>query len=135
MSERKDKEARRNPMNEFSVDIDYKLLDRIMENPKIEKMNAWEAVKHVYGATYMYFKLAVNEEKNLREKYEKKIVEKVGELTQIENELKAYKEKYGDLGEQVSAENKEEVEEATNVLPLHKGSEIDKGSTGPSGVY
>lgn len=45
---------------------------------KLDSMNMYEVVKHVYEATFYKYAILTLEERYLREKGEKKIIEKVG---------------------------------------------------------
>jgi len=113
------------PHNEkptINVEISHKLLDKIMNGMDCTKMNMWEIIKHVYEATFMYHELRFAQEHNLRKKYEAKIVEKVGVITAIEDDLKEYQQKYGPLRESVPTEAEEETEGTAKVLSLHQGS-------------
>ena len=125
----------------IAIDIDYDLFDKIIAGfdfeGKDKSLNHYEVCKRIYESTYMYCKFAVVEEKHLREKYEKKVVEKVGLIIELEATIKAYEEKFGkiDLGKQVPEEGESEAQETAEVLPLHEGSEGDKRDSGPRGVY
>lgn len=94
------------------VQIDKTLLDKIMnrldlkEGGKHGHWNVWDVVNHVYDSVYMYFKLANVEERNLREKYEKKVVEKVEEIDKLREEITALRIRCGDQSEEGTQEDR-----------------------------
>ena len=123
----------------IAIDIDYDLFDKIIAGfdfaGKDKMLNHYEVCKRVYESSYMYMKFAVVEEKTLREKYEKTIVEKVKLTGELEAKIKAYEKIYGTLERSaVPEEGEGETVKPANVLSLHQGGKNDSGNTGPSGV-
>lgn len=116
----------------MEVQIDKKLLDKIMNNLELTEggkhshWNVWDIVNHVYDSVYMYFKLAMVEEKNLREKYEKKVIEKVTEIDKLQEEITALRIRCGEEGE-------EGVDEDGSVPLQERSSRLERLSR-PYGV-
>lgn len=74
-------------MTKITGQIDYRWLYAILERLPVEKMNMLQIVKAVYDRCIVKFSSEFFEERALRQKYEKTIVKKVGEIIKLEQEL------------------------------------------------
>lgn len=105
------------------VQIDKTLLDKIIKRfdfeGKDKNKNVWEIVNDIYDYVYMYFKLVLNEEKVLREKYENKVIEKVKIIDELEKKIEKLTS-----GEERPEEDPQEIEIHPQLDMFPQGSEI-----------
>lgn len=72
--------------------INHKILEDILggiPSEKLVTMNMMQVVTHVFEATAMHYSLKFWEERNLREKYEQKVVERVGDIAKRDRLIKS----------------------------------------------
>lgn len=71
--------------HDFSInwEIFEKIIGGISE-AKLKRMSQMDLISHVYEATAMHYTLKFHEEMNLRIKYEGKVIEKVGEIADMQ---------------------------------------------------
>lgn len=67
--------------------IDYSWLYSILDALPVKQMNSLQICKAVYDRCIVKFSSEFFEERALRQKYEKTIVKKVGEIIKLEQEL------------------------------------------------
>lgn len=108
------------------VDIDKALLHKILNNHDFTRMNMMEVVNIIYESTYMAWYLKWYDEMMRREKYENTIIDKVGVISQLEEEIKAYKEKFGTLGDSSTEEDTQEATGGTQLEMFCEGSDGDQ---------
>ena len=78
-------------MNELSHEVNWSYFHKLLENPKIQQMTMLEVCQFIYEATYLKYSIKYFEELYLREKYERKIIEKNGIIEKLEAEIQELK--------------------------------------------
>lgn len=116
-------------INPKDLEIDYHFFDKILGSMDATKMNQFEIVKRMYDACYMFYGMKYIEERNMRLAYEKKVVEKVGIIDEKDAEIKFLEEACNAAGISIQRSGEEEVQEDTESVLLHEGSDGDKGDT------
>jgi len=99
--------------------IDYGILDNFLAREDLRGLNGMQICKALYEVVYMAGVSRYWEERNLRERYEKNIVNKVGEIDRLEKTISALEAENKRLRhEQTRMELPEEVRnEAEKIIP------------------
>jgi len=84
--------------NQELPQVNWKLFQGFMENMKIvdskgkELMNPYQVCQNLFEMTFYHYALKYMEEKHLRIKYEGKVIEKVGDIRKLDDEIKELKD-------------------------------------------
>ena len=79
------------------------IISSIDKQMNLEKLNMYEVAWEIYERTYYKYAIKTQEERYLREKYERTVVEKCTEIDKLKEEIKGLEDKLSKNGEKTGS--------------------------------
>lgn len=103
----------------METSINKNLLNKLLENNDLTKLNMFEVINFIYDATYIHYSTKFFEEKTMRETVEKRIVDKNIEIDRLTERTATLETLLEQSGIDIPKESESKIEKPKGVLSLY----------------